>query len=392
VGLNPGEDVRATARALSALGVRVVRRGERWTVEGGGAASFRRPGAPIDCGNSGTTMRLLAGILAGCPFRTELVGDASLSARPMERIADPLGRMGARIEGRAEGERLLPPLRVRGGKLRAIRWVQPVPSAQVKSAILLAAWTAGVGARVLEPYRSRDHTERMLRSLGADVRRIRGGVELLAGGTLRAPEGRVPGDPSQGAFFAAAAAALPGSDLLLEEVCLNPGRLGFYSVLARMGARIDRVRTGTWCGEPVGALRVRAGRLRGARVGAGAVPSLVDELPVLAVVAAGGARGETRVTGAAELRVKESDRIATVAEGLRRLGADVVEREDGWILRGGELRGGRIDARGDHRVAMAFRIAGLLATEAVRVRGGAMKVSHPGFDRDLRRLTSGPRS
>jgi 3-phosphoshikimate 1-carboxyvinyltransferase len=392
VGLNPGRDVAATARSLRALGVTVSRRAERWTVSGDGVAAFREPRGRLDCGNSGTTMRLLAGVVAGCPFAATLSGDRSLSARPMGRIADPLRRMGAEIEGRAVADKVLPPLRVRGGGLRAIRWAQPVASAQVKSAILLAAWIARVPARVLEPHRSRDHTERMLKALGEDVRRVPGGVELRPGGTLRPPSGRVPGDPSQGAFFAAAAAALRGSDLTLEGVCLNPTRVGFFRALARMGARVDRVVTGSWCGEPVGTLRIRSGRMRGVRVGATTIPSLLDELPVLAVLAAGACRGETRVTGAGELRVKESDRLASMADALRRLGADVVERPDGWVIQGGELSGGAVDACGDHRVAMALRIAGLLSRGRVRLNGAdAMRVSHPDFDRDLERLRKSAR-
>ena len=391
-GLNPGRDVAATARALRALGIRVSRRGERWTVSGDGAPAFREPQGDLDCGNSGTTMRLLAGVLAACPFEATLSGDRSLSTRPMGRIVDPLRRMGARIEGRVLDDRVQPPLRIRGGGLRTIRWSQPVASAQVKSAILLAAWVARVPVRVTEPHRSRDHTERMMKALGEDVRRVPGGVALRPRGALRPPQGHVPGDPSQAAFFAAAAAALRGSDLTLDGVCLNATRLGFFRALARMGARVDRVVTGRWCGEPVGTLRVRPGQLRGVRVGAAAIPSLLDELPVLAVLAAGACRGETRVTGAAELRVKESDRLAAITDALERLGADLIERPDGWVIQGGELSGGVVDARGDHRVAMALRIAALLSKGSVRVSpGDAMRVSHPDFDRDLARLRKSAR-
>jgi len=389
-GLNPGADVAATARALRALGVDVRRRAGRWRVAGGGARALRRPRATIDCANSGTTMRLLAGIAAACPFETRLAGDASLSRRPMGRIAEPLIAMGARVGARRAGDALVPPLRVRGGGLRAIRWTSPVASAQVKSAVLLAALAAGVGATVTEPRRSRDHTERMLRALGARIERVPGGVRLRGRARLRAPDGRVPGDPSAGAFFAALAAALPGSDLVLEDVALNATRLGFYRALARMGARVDVVPRRRWCGEPAGDLRVRPGTLRGIDVGATAVPSLLDEIPVLAVLAAGAAGGRTRIRGAAELRVKESDRLAALADGLARLGADVAERPDGLVVAGGRLHGGTIDARGDHRIAMAFRVADVLADGAVRVRGaGAARVSHPGFEDDLRRLLRG---
>ncbi len=391
-GLNPGADVASTAAVLRALGVRVRREPAGWRVASAGVAGFRRPRAVLDCGNSGTTLRLLAGVLAACPFEARLTGDASLRRRPMDRVAAPLRRLGASVRGRRAEGRLTAPLAVRGGRLRGGRWASPVASAQVKSAVLLAGLCGGVPVTVTEPHRSRDHTERMLRALGARVRRTPGGVRLEGVGPrgLRAPSGRVPGDPSAGAFFAAAAGALPGSDLRLRDVALNPTRLGFYRALARMGARVEAVRRRTWCGEPAGDLRIRPGRLRGIALGAAAVPALLDEIPVLAVLAAGAAAGRTRIRGAAELRVKETDRIAAMAEGLAALGATVHELPDGLDLRGGRLRGGRVDARDDHRVAMAFRIAALLADGPVRVAGArAMRISHPGFDRDLARLVRG---
>ncbi|HMB68315.1 MAG TPA: 3-phosphoshikimate 1-carboxyvinyltransferase, partial [bacterium] len=278
-GLNPGEDVESTARCLRALGVRIRRRGDTWEVSGPGREGLRRPAAPLPCGNSGTTMRLMAGVAAGLPFRIELRGDASLSARPMARIAKPLRRMGARVEGRSFGPELHAPLVIRGGRLRRIRWRQEIASAQVKSAVLLAAWTAGVPADVVEPLRSRDHTERMMRALGAPVRRVGGGVQLGTGGSLAAPEGCVPGDPSAGAFFAAGAAALPHSCVSLEGMGLNPTRTGFYRVLERAGARLQTRQAGRWCGEPVGDVKVRPGRLRSVKLSARQVPALLDEIP-----------------------------------------------------------------------------------------------------------------
>ncbi len=385
--LNPGADVEATARALRALGVEVGRRGETWRVRGPSSRGFAAPRSAIDCANSGTTMRLLAGILAACAFSARLAGDASLSRRPMERVAAPLRRMGARVEGRRRGTEVFPPLRIRGGALRPIRHTSEIASAQVKSAVLLAGCVAGVGVEVTEPHRSRDHTERMLRALGARVRRVPGGHRMEPGARLRAPEGRVPGDPSAGAFFAAAAAALPGSDLLLSDVALNRTRLGFYRALASMGARVEWRVTRRWCGEPSGDLRVRPGRLRGIRVAPRSVPGLLDEIPVLAILAAGAATGATSIRGAAELRVKESDRLASLADGLGRLGAAVEEQPDGLVVHGGRLLGGTVDAHGDHRIAMAFKIAALLARGPVRVRGGdSAAVSHPGFARDLARV------
>jgi 3-phosphoshikimate 1-carboxyvinyltransferase len=388
-GLNAGADVEATARVLLSLGVAVERRGKRWRVSSGGPAGWQRPEAPLDCGNSGTTMRVMAGVLAGLGMPAELRGDDSLSERPMGRIVEPLRAMGARIAGRRRGGCILPPLRLRGGRLCPLRHVQAIASAQVKSALLLAGWVAGVAVEVFEPSLSRDHTERMLRALGVRVKRLRGGAGLEPGGCLRPPSGQVPADPSAGAFFAAAAGALRGSDLTLAGVCLNRTRLGFYDVLARMGARVEERRTGTWCGEPFGELRIRAGRLQGVRISPRTVPRLLDEIPVLSIVAAGAARGVTRISGAGELRVKECDRLAAVAAGLARLGIDVDEREDGLVIRGGTLRGGIVDARGDHRIEMAFRVADLLAPEPVRVRGASVAgVSHPGFERDLKRLQS----
>jgi 3-phosphoshikimate 1-carboxyvinyltransferase len=240
---------------------------------------------------------------------------------------------------------------------------------------------------VTEPQRSRDHTERMMRALGAKIRARGRRVVLEAGGALKAPAGAVPGDPSAAAFFAAAAAATPGSRLVLEDVLLNPTRLGFYRLLARMGARIAPRRRRTWCGEPAGDLVVQGARLRAFRIGAGAVPALVDEIPVLAILAAGACRGRSSIRGAEELRVKESDRLSALAMGLRTLGAAVEEFPDGLSIVGGKLHGGRVDAERDHRIAMAFRIAAHFASAPVVIRGAsAARISHPGFARDFSQL------
>lgn len=388
IGLNPGEDVQRTARIVTALGATVTRRADRWMIAVG---PRRAPGPTLDCGNSGTTMRLVTGLLAALPYKTRLTGDESLSRRPMKRVIDPLGRLGARIRGRERAGDVYPPLRIDGagsGALHSARIRLAIASAQVKSAVLLAATVGGVAVEVTEPLRSRDHTERMLRALGGNVRRVTGGVRIEPGGPLRSPRGVVPGDPSAGAFFAAAAAGLPGSDFRLEDVCLNRTRLGFFRALARMGASVEARRRRVWCGEPVGDIRIRAGSLTGVRIRARDVPSLLDELPILAVLAAGASRGRTNVSGASELRVKESDRIASIVEGLSALGADVREAPEGFSIVGGRLRGGVVDARGDHRIAMAFRVAALWADGPVRIRGGAcVRVSHPGFDRDLAALT-----
>lgn len=389
--MNPGADVESTAAALRALGVKIARRGERWLVASEGAGALRAPAHPIDCGNSGTTMRLLAGVLAACPFESVLLGDESLLRRPMSRIVLPLRRMGARIEGQkgAAGE-ITAPLAIRGARLRGAAIDTGVASAQVKSAILLAAWTAGVPVEVREPLRSRDHTERMMRALGAPLR-VRGcRIHLEAGAGIAPPAGTVPGDPSAAAFFAAAAAAQPGSRLVLEDVLLNPTRLGFYRLLARMGARVTQRRRRMWCGENAGDLIIEGAQLNAFRIAAANVPALVDEIPVLAVVAAGACRGRSQIRGAAELRVKESDRVSALTNGLRALGAAVEEFPDGLAIEGGKLHGGRIDAQRDHRIAMAFRIAGLFASGPVVITGAAKAalISHPGFERDLSALLS----
>ncbi|HET9885949.1 MAG TPA: 3-phosphoshikimate 1-carboxyvinyltransferase, partial [bacterium] len=320
-----------------------------------------------------------------------LTGDESLVRRPMSRIVLPLREMGARIEGKKSArDEMVAPLSIRGTRLRSAVIDTAVASAQVKSAILLAAWTAGVPVEVHEPQRSRDHTERMMRALGAKVR-VRGRrIHLDATEDIAPPVGRVPGDPSAAAFFAAAAAASPGSRLVLEDVLLNPTRLGFYRLLSRMGARVTQRRRRTWCGENAGDLIIEAAQLNAFRITAPQVPALVDEIPVLAVVAAGACRGRSHIRGAAELRVKESDRLSALANGLRALGATVEEFPDGLTIDGGKLHGGRIDAQRDHRIAMAFRIAGLFATGPVVIAGGAdsARISHPGFERDWSALLS----
>jgi 3-phosphoshikimate 1-carboxyvinyltransferase len=380
---------------LRALGVKIARRGERWLVTGEGAHALHKPAHPIDCGNSGTTMRLLAGVFAACPFDSVLTGDASLRRRPMSRIVLPLREMGARIEGKKSvGGEMVAPLSIRGGRLRSAAINTGVASAQVKSAILLAAWTAGVPVEVHEPQRSRDHTERMMRALGAKLQ-VRGrSIHLEGTAGIAPPAGAVPGDPSAAAFFAAAAAASPGSRLLVEDVLLNPTRLGFYRLLSRMGARVTERRRRTWCGERAGDLIVEGAHLKAFRITEAQVPSLVDEIPVLAIVAAGACRGRSHIRGAAELRVKESDRLSALANGLRALGATVEEFPDGLAIEGGKLHGGRIEAQRDHRIAMAFRIAGLLASGPVKITGGAgsSRISHPGFERDLSALLSSRRT
>jgi 3-phosphoshikimate 1-carboxyvinyltransferase len=380
-GLSDCGDVRSTARCLRALGVSIRTSGGKTLVEPP-ARGLRRPRGPLDCGNSGTTLRLLAGLLAAEPFDAVLTGDASLRRRPMERVAAPLRRMGASVR-LASGGRA--PMRVRGGLLKGAVHRLEVASAQVKTALLLAGLRAQGRTRVVEPAPSRDHTERLLPLFGAAVRR-RGLEVSVRGRALRGARLRVPGDFSCAAPFIAAAAMLPGSRLRAEGVGLNPTRLGFLRILRRMGARIRvvRRRAGT---EPEGTLEVRGGNLRATTVLAREVPSAIDELLLLAVLAAR-ARGVTRLRGARELRVKESDRIASAAALLRALGAEIRTFPDGFEVRGPQrLRGGRVDCRGDHRVAMAAAAAALCADGPTALCGsGCAAVSYPAFFRELRRL------
>lgn len=366
VGANTGLDVRATAAALTALGARCrIRDNGRVEVDGCGVGGLREPDGVIDAGNSGTTIRTMLGVCAGIDGLTILTGDDTLRRRPMLRVVAPLRQMGARIDGRRGGE--LPPLAVRGGGLRGVDVGIEVASAQVKTAILLAGLHAEGVTRVTEPGASRDHTERMLRASGVEVGHEGHSVSVRGGDEPAAGERRVPGDISSAMFLIVAALLVPGSDLTIRDVGLNPTRTGALDVLGAMGAELEITVEDEWEGEPVGTVRARASALRAARPDPRRVPLLIDEVPILAVAAAF-AEGETAVTGAGELRVKESDRVASMVNGLRALGADVEELPDGLVVRGPAiLTGGAVESRGDHRVAMAFAVAGLRAADRVRV-------------------------
>ncbi len=365
-GLLEGEDVLCTLAAFRAMGVSAEGpdRG-RLTLHGVGLHGLRVPRGPLDMGNSGTAMRLMAGILAGQQFDSVLTGDASLSKRPMKRVSEPLGRMGARIDT-AEGGR--PPLKIKGGqKLRGIHYQMPMASAQVKSALLLAGLYAESETAVTEPAPTRDHTERMLRGFGYEVKTGGATIRLRGGGTLKACDIDVPADISSATFFLVGAAISPGSELVLEHVGVNPRRIGALNILKLMGADLAIENTREVGGEPVADLRVRGGRLDGIRIPEDQVPLAIDEFPAL-FIAAACASGETVLSGAHELRVKESDRIAVMAQGLTRLGIAVRETPDGIVIQGGTLRGGEVDSHGDHRVAMAFAIAGLRAGAPITIR------------------------
>jgi 3-phosphoshikimate 1-carboxyvinyltransferase len=395
-GLGRGGDNLSTAAALRALGVDIALAGDEARVHGVGFAGLTAAAGALDCGNSGTTIRLLMGLLAGRPFESELVGDASLTRRPMKRVAEPLRRMGAAVDGRVDPARpgdVFPPLRVRGGALTGINYDLPVASAQLKSALVLAGLQAAGPTTLREPGRSRDHTERMLRAMGAPIT-----VDADSGavvvdpqgwnGRLRAVPVEVPGDLSSATFLFVAASTVAGSDVTVENVGLNPTRAGALDVLAAMGADVTIAPAGDAMGEPVGAVRVRAARLRGTRVAGELALRSLDEVPALAVAAAL-AEGETVFADLAELRVKESDRIVAVARELRRAGVTVEERPDGFVVTGLAGRapaGGTVKPEHDHRIAMAGAVLGLSAGDETVVPAADIATSFPSFADTLRAL------
>ncbi len=377
-GFLEGEDSLATLRAFRAMGVRIAGPDAgRVTIHGAGLHGLAAPAAPLDLGNSGTSMRLMCGLLAGQRFATTLVGDASLSTRPMRRVTVPLAEMGARI---ATTERGTAPLAISPvDTLRGIDYVMPVASAQVKSCLLLAGLYAAGETCVTEPAPTRDHTERMLAGFGYAVRREASRVCVRGGGRLVGCAIDVPADISSAAFFLVGASIADGSDLVLEHVGMNPTRIGVVNLLRLMGADIEVRNERDVGGEPVADLRVRSARLHGVRIPEAQVPLAIDEFPAL-FVAAACAEGETVLTGAAELRVKESDRIQVMADGLAALGGDARPTSDGIVIRGGALRGGAVDSHGDHRIAMSFAMAALRAGGPVDIDDCAnVATSFPGF-------------
>jgi 3-phosphoshikimate 1-carboxyvinyltransferase len=384
-GFGRAGDTQSTVDGVRALGVEVEDVADDELVVHGVGLRGLRAGS-VDCGNSGTLMRLVAGVLAGQGGEFTLTGDESLSARPMERIAAPLRQMGATVQT-TDGHA---PLTIRGAdSLRGIEFEPEAASAQVKSAVLLAGLNADGPTTVIERIPTRDHTELMLEAAGARVRRGTSSVTVEPAGTLRLDAVVVPGDFSSAAPLLVAAALVPGSDLTFHDLGVNPRRTGLLAVLERMGARVsvfDRRRVG---GEPVASVQVQPGELVATEIEAGEVPALVDELPLVALLASH-ARGETRVSGARELRVKETDRIEAVTDGLRPLGARIHSRDDGWTVTGvpARLRGGRIDARGDHRIAMLGAVAGLASREGVAIEGAdTAAISFPGFYELLESVT-----
>jgi 3-phosphoshikimate 1-carboxyvinyltransferase len=387
-GIADGDDVRRTRVAIERLGVRVKESqaaedtSPAVIVQSGGTSSLREPDCVLDCSNSGTTMRTASGLVAGRPFLSVLTGDASLLSRPMGRVVRPLRELGARVDGRADGQ--LAPLVIRGGDLKGCRCALDVATAQVKTALVLAGLQASGTTEVVEPAPSRDHTERMLIALGSPVTQVDERTTRVEAGDPRPFELDVPGDPSSAALFAVAACITPGSAIVVEDVCLNPRRLGFVDVLTRMGARIRTEKTEERLGEPVGRLAVEASPLAGTAIEPD--EGMIDEIPVLAVAAAF-ADGVTEIRGVAELRVKESDRINTIQQELTQMGVGVDARRDSLTIRGGHPRPAMFKSHGDHRIALAAAVAANAMTGESVVRGWhSVAVSYPGFAQDLAAL------
>ncbi|GEP43870.1 3-phosphoshikimate 1-carboxyvinyltransferase [Brevifollis gellanilyticus] len=386
-GFLPSEDCLCTVKAMEAMGAVVEPLEElegvglvKMAITGHGP-KLKAPAGPIDCGNSGTTIRLLSGILAGQDFTAEMGGDASLSKRPMKRVADPLVLMGAKVEG--QGEKICAPLHITGGQLQPITYTLPMASAQVKSAVLLAGMFAPGKTTVIEPVVTRNHTERIMSHFGVKWLRDGNAISVYGGQTPKAKDLVVPGDISSAAFWMVAAAASPGQQITLKNVGLNPTRTGVITVLLRMGAHINSSETDSE-GEPRGNVIIKGGDLNGTVIGGLEIPNVIDELPILAVAGAL-ARGNTLIKDARELRVKETDRIAAVAENLRRMGVTVIEYEDGMeIIGGAKLHGATITTYHDHRIAMAFAIAGMFAEGETTIEGSeCINTSYPGFEHDL---------
>jgi 3-phosphoshikimate 1-carboxyvinyltransferase len=376
--LGPGADVRSSIGCMRQLAVEIDQRGDVFRVFGEGLDGLRESRPPLDCGNSGTTARLLSGILAGQPFTSVMVGDQSLSRRPMRRVAAPLRLMGAAVEG----DKL--PMTIRGGQLRGVEYQPEVASAQVKSCVLLAGVFAGTPTTVVEPVPTRDHTERLLRAMGARVDVDPPGITVWPPDRLDALDIEVPGDFSSAAFWLVAGSILPGACVTVRNVGMNESRTGLLDVLSEMGASIDAGKSRMVGGEPVADLTARYSPLRGVSVGGSIIPRLIDEVPILAVAAAL-ATGTTSIRDAAELRVKESDRIAAVVAGLSTLGARVEELPDGLTIHGGASFGSAsLDTLGDHRLAMSWAIAGLASRNGVQIDDPeCASVSYPSFWQDL---------
>jgi len=385
-GFLQGEDSLATLRAFRAMGIAIEELGAgRLRIAGQGLYGLQEPADVLDCGNSGTTMRLMLGLLSGQAFFSVLSGDQYLRRRPMKRVVGPLSTMGARIWGRNDGE--LAPLAIQGGPLQPAAYDSPIASAQVKSALLLAGLYDDGETTVREPHLSRDHSERMLRYFGAELRPFAGGVTIAGGARLSGQEVFVPGDISSAAFFLVAALITPGSELLIRNVGVNPTRSGIIDILRQMGGSIELLDQRERSGEPVADLLVRSSDLRGIEIGGALVPRAIDEFPVVSVAACF-AEGVTTIRDARELRVKETDRIAAMCDALNAVGGRVEPREDGMVVQGiAELSGGTVASCGDHRIAMSMAISALRSSAAITIDDtDCTETSFPGFWQLLQQL------
>lgn len=381
------EDVLSTISVFRALGVEIDDRGSQVVINGTGIEGLKEPVVPLYCGNSGTTMRLMSGILSGMHFLSILTGDQSLNGRPMGRVIKPLTQMGAQIMARDDDR--YAPMAIRGGNLNAIKYDMPISSAQVKSCVLLAGLVGADGVtEVVEKERSRDHTERMLPGYGVSVEVDGLSVRIKGRQPMTCCDVAVPNDFSSAAFFIAAATIVPGSELMVRDVCINPTRTGLLEVLASMGAKVRVQNQRFVSGEPVADIVASSADLKGADVPMHLVPSLIDEFPILCILAAM-AQGRTTIRGAKELRVKESDRISAMAQGLKAMGVTVQEFEDGMAIEGaGALKGAQIESFADHRIAMSFAVASLVASGTTTINeANSVDISFPGFFDELRKIT-----
>ncbi|HJV44553.1 MAG TPA: 3-phosphoshikimate 1-carboxyvinyltransferase [Bacillota bacterium] len=388
-GFLPGADCLSTISCFQKMGVTITQEGDHVLVDSIGLEALKEPCEVLDVGNSGTTIRLMSGILSGRPMHTTLVGDESIAKRPMKRVVEPLRVMGARIDGRQGGE--YTPLSIRGGQLTGNEYHSKVASAQVKSAILLAGLQAEGKTTVYEPHVSRDHTERMLTSFGVQLDVFEGGVSIVGGQQMVTPQRiEVPGDISSAAFVLAAAAIVPGSKLLVRNVGVNPTRTGILDVLIDMGAQVEVLNERVWNGEPVADLQIQYSSLQGIEISGEIIPRLIDEIPIIAVMATQ-AKGKTVIRNAEELKVKETNRIDVMVEELRKMGANIEPTPDGMIIEGPvELKGATCISHGDHRIAMSMAVAGLVADGVTEIAGAdAINVSFPGFEGLLKSIVEG---
>ncbi|MFV8828360.1 3-phosphoshikimate 1-carboxyvinyltransferase [Alkalihalobacterium sp. APHAB7] len=385
-GFLPGEDCLSTIDCFRKLGIYIEAQGDKVKVEGKGWEGLTEPSEILDVGNSGTTTRLMLGILSTRPFHSVVIGDASIAKRPMSRVTEPLRQMGAVIDGRNNGN--LTPLSIRGGQTKGINFTSKVASAQVKSSLLLAGLQSEGVTTVTEPHLSRDHTERMLRAFGVDVEIDGLTVSVKGGQDLKAQHVVVPGDVSSAAFFLVAGAIVPNSRIVLENVGVNPSRTGIIDVLQQMGAKLELINERESNGEPVADIIISTSDLKGAEIGGDIIPRLIDEIPVIAVLASQ-AQGKTVIRDAEELKVKETNRIDTVVSELRKLGAEIEATDDGMVINGPvQLRGNTVDSHGDHRIGMAMAIAGCVANGSVTVENSeAIAVSYPNFFDHIKKLS-----